>query len=149
MAYEFKKLRWNVDTGLPIRLVKKHGLPIWFEARLLEILGRLEYFNNVTTITNFILADWISKAITIIPVEANQLYTAVGNDWLSYEKFKNDYTQEQLNIFLHTFPFDKDYVRDWLWQCDRMERPDLTVVVEQFIAEMDWLDEDNNNRFLL
>lgn len=149
MAYEFKKLTWKIDTGLPARLINKRGLPAWFDSRLFEILNRLEFSNGIKTTTNFILADWISKAITIIPVAANRIYTAVGNDYLMYKKYKDRYTQEQLSIFLHTFPFDKGYVRDWLWQCDRMERPDLTVVVEQFIAEMGWLDEDNNNRFLL
>lgn len=149
--YEYKKITWNINSPavLFLRLTREYGVPKWWCNQLHHILSKLQELPHKKT-SNFVLAEWISQGINIIPKETNDmsfLFGEIGSDFEVYKETKGSYSQSNIHVLLHTFPFSEKFVYELLDEATKCERPDLSIVIEQFINEMEWNNENSFDRF--
>ena len=145
MAYEFPVIEFGLYEPDVWLMNDKYGMPMWWQKDMLFIFGCLR-MADLSIITNQSLIAWIELGVNILPNPNAQYY---HHSYANYLVYRDSYSTDKLDVLLHTFPFSKEFIQEFLQATTKMERPDLTVVIEQFIREQDYYEELPTDRFQL
>lgn len=146
MAYTFPIIEFKVNDDLYYLLTEKYGLPPWWKMAIFRTNVIIAINYSKFGISNYALTDWIQKMVSpIIPKDK----IGMTVEYALYCCHKESYTQDKLEILLHTFPFSKKFVYKLLDSTIEMERSDLTIVIEKFIEEQGYYENSASNRFEL
>lgn len=144
MAYEFPVVEFGLYEPDADLMVRRYGLPEWWHRTVTSILNIIRRQTLVRTVSNYDLVSWIEVYVPIVPAK-----NSISRSTIAYNFNHSLYTSDKLDTLLHTFPFSKEFIYKLLETTAEKERPDLSVVIEQFIAEQDYYEDGTINRFQL
>lgn len=144
MAYAFPIIKFYLNDSEIDRIIYEYHAPKWWTHDLQITFSILKSMHNNET-NNYILADWIESYFTLIPTNGvSYIYSCAF-----YITHRDSYTQDKLDVLLHTFPFSKNFIYKMLDVAIEKERFDLVVVIEKFIAEQCFYEDNVIDKFAL
>ena len=144
MAYEFPVIEFGLYEPDADVMVRTYGLPEWWHRTIVAILEIIRNHTQAVTVSNYDLVSWIEVWVLIVPTE-DSIFRAK----IDYDFYHRLYTSNKLDTLLHTFPFSKEFIYKLLDTTTERERPDLTIVIEKFIEEQGYYEDNPNDRFKL